>query len=107
MNDVAGVIEDVEEVAIPVPHIQTQMVERTADVPQTSTVQQPVAYAASHHASCRVTISSTSVADNGRSNDSGGIQANSSASDELQPQIVESPIPVCQETTQDFVREVD
>ena len=42
MNDVTGVIEDVEEIAMPVPRIPTQMVERIADVPQTSTVQQPV-----------------------------------------------------------------
>ena len=38
----AGVIEDVEEIAILVSRILTQMVERTAEVPQTSTVQQPV-----------------------------------------------------------------
>ena len=42
VNDVAGVIQDVEEIAMPVPRIPTQMVERIADVPQTSTVQQPV-----------------------------------------------------------------
>ena len=41
VNDTAGVIEDVEEIAIPVPRIQTQMVERT-DVSQNLTVQQPV-----------------------------------------------------------------
>ena len=42
MNDVAGVIEDVDEVAILVPRIPTQMVEGTVDVPQISAVQQPV-----------------------------------------------------------------
>ena len=42
MNDVAGVIEDVEEMAIMVPHILTQMVERAVDVPQISTDQQTV-----------------------------------------------------------------
>ena len=42
LNDVAGVIEDVGEVVISMPRIQTQMVERTADVPQILTVQQPV-----------------------------------------------------------------
>ena len=42
MNDVTGMIEDVEKMAIVVPQILTQMVVRTADVPQTSTVQQPV-----------------------------------------------------------------
>ena len=42
VNDAAGVIEDVEEIAIPMPRIQTQMVERTADMPQILTVQQPV-----------------------------------------------------------------
>ena len=42
VNDAAGVTEDVEESAIFVPPILTQMVERTADVPQTSTEQQPV-----------------------------------------------------------------
>ena len=41
VHDVARVIEDVEEVAILVPRIPTQMVERTADVPQIPTVQQP------------------------------------------------------------------
>ena len=41
-DDVAGVVEDVEEIAIPVPRIPTQMVERTAEVPQIPTVQQPV-----------------------------------------------------------------
>ena len=41
VNDAAGVIEDVEEIDIPVPRIPTQMVERT-DVPQILTVQQPV-----------------------------------------------------------------
>ena len=35
-------MEDVEEIAIPMPRIQTQVVERTADVPQILTVQQPV-----------------------------------------------------------------
>ena len=39
VNDVAGTIEDVEEMAILVPQILTQMVERTADVPQTSAFQ--------------------------------------------------------------------
>ena len=42
VTDVAGVIEDVEETAIIVPQILTQMVDRSADVPQNSTVQQPV-----------------------------------------------------------------
>ena len=42
VNDVAGVIDDVEEIAILVPRILTQMVERTVDVPQILTVQQPV-----------------------------------------------------------------
>ena len=42
VNDVTGVIEDVEEIAILVPRIPTQMVERTVDVPQISAVQQPV-----------------------------------------------------------------
>ena len=42
VNDVAGVIEDVEEIAFPMPRIPAQMVERTADVPQILTVQQPV-----------------------------------------------------------------
>ena len=42
VNDVPGMTEDVEEVAIPMPRIQTQMVERTADVPQILTFQQPV-----------------------------------------------------------------
>ena len=42
VNDVAGVIEDVEEIAILALRILTQMVERTVDVPQTSTIQQPV-----------------------------------------------------------------
>ena len=41
MNDTAGVIEDVEEIAIPVPRIPTQLGERT-DVSQNLTVQQPV-----------------------------------------------------------------
>ena len=41
VNDTAGVIEDVEEIAIPVPRIPTQTVERT-DVSQILTVQQPV-----------------------------------------------------------------
>ena len=42
VNDVAGVIEDIEEIAVPVPRTPTQMVERTADVPEIFTVQQPV-----------------------------------------------------------------
>ena len=42
MNDAARVIEDVEEIAIPMQQIQTQMVERTADVPQILTVQRPM-----------------------------------------------------------------
>ena len=41
VNDTAGVIEDVEEIAIPVPRIPTQMVERT-DVSKILTVQQPM-----------------------------------------------------------------
>ena len=50
MNDVALV-----------PQILTQMVGRAVDVPQISTDQQTVAYAASHQTSCRPTISSVSV----------------------------------------------
>ena len=42
MNDVAGTIEDVEEIDIVVPQIPTRMVERTADVSQISTDQQTV-----------------------------------------------------------------
>ena len=42
VNDVAGMIEDVEEMAILVPQILTQMVERAVDVPQISTDQQTV-----------------------------------------------------------------
>ena len=42
VDDATGEIEDVEEIAIPMPRIQTQMVERTADVPQILTVHQPV-----------------------------------------------------------------
>ena len=42
MNDVAGMIEDVEEIAILVPQILTQMVERAVDVPQISADQQTV-----------------------------------------------------------------
>ena len=40
VNDVASMIEDVEEMAILVPQILTQMVERAVDVPQISTDQQ-------------------------------------------------------------------
>ena len=44
-------------------------------------------YASSHHASCRVTISSVLVANSGSSNtaghDSQGVQSSSSASDDL------------------------
>ena len=42
VDDVACEIEDVEEIAIIVPQILAQMVERTADVPQTSTRPYPV-----------------------------------------------------------------
>ena len=42
VNDVADMIEDVEEIAILVPQILTQMVERAVDVPQISTDQQTV-----------------------------------------------------------------
>ena len=42
VNDVAGMIEDVEEIAVLVHQIPTQMVERTADLPQISTDQQSV-----------------------------------------------------------------
>ena len=42
MNDVAGMIENVEEIAKLVPQILTQMVERAVDVPQISTDQQTV-----------------------------------------------------------------
>ena len=42
VNDVAGTIEDVEEMAILVPQILTQMVERAVDVPQISTDQPSV-----------------------------------------------------------------
>ena len=40
--DVAGMIEDVEEMATLVPQILTQMVERAVGVPQISTDQQTV-----------------------------------------------------------------
>ena len=42
VNDVAGMIEDVEEIAILEPQIPTQTAERTADVPQIFTDQQTV-----------------------------------------------------------------
>ena len=42
VNDVEGMIEDVEEMAILVPQILTQMVERAVDVSQISTDQQTV-----------------------------------------------------------------
>ena len=74
----AGVIEDVEEIAILVLRILTQMVERTVDVPQILTVQQPVP---------QVTTQTVARPYHGRSNaagrDSGSIQASSSASDEI------------------------
>ena len=84
VNDAAGVIEDVEEVAIPVPHIQTQMVERTADVPQTSAVQQPVPVP---QVTTQVVerphpVPQLQTMDVPMPQDSGGVQASSSASDE-------------------------
>ena len=42
VNDVAGMIEDVEGTAILVPQILTQVVERAVDVPQVSIDQQTV-----------------------------------------------------------------
>ena len=60
VNDVAGMIEDVEEMAILVPQIPTQMVERTADVPQISTEQQ-TELVPQDQTNCKPTISSVSV----------------------------------------------
>ena len=54
MNDVAGMIEDVEEMAFLVPQILTQMVERAVDMPQISNEKTDSAHAASHRTGRRV-----------------------------------------------------
>ena len=60
-------VNDVAEIAVPVPRIPTQMVERTADVPQIPTVQQTVSMPQVTTQVVDVTIASASVANNGRS----------------------------------------
>ena len=86
MNDVAGMIEDVEEIAILVPQIPTRMVERAADVPQISTDQQtvPGPRKSPHRTSIDLIrcLSSDSGSSSAAGHDPRGIQASSSASDD-------------------------